>query len=64
MASKSGKAPPKQYPFPRAKTTRITGPAYDENDTWDEARKKWAAYVRVVAQIRQMDLPPGHKAAQ
>ena len=64
MAGQNKKPPPKQYPFPRAKTTPITGPAWEASDTVDEAIKKWKAYVRVVGQLRQMDLPPGHKAKQ
>lgn len=64
MAGKNGKAPPKQYPFPRDKTRVITGPAFESHDTWDEARQKWFAYVRLISHIRQMDLPPLHKAKQ
>jgi len=58
MATKSGKPPPKQYPFPRSATTPITGPAYVEGMTWDQARRAWAAYLRVVSNIHPMDLKP------
>lgn len=61
MAGQNRKAPPKQYPFPRDKTTRITGPEWDPADTVGEAIEKWKAYLRVVSRLRQMDLPPGHK---
>lgn len=60
MAGQNKKAPPKQHPFPRDKTTRITGPAWELTDTVDEANEKWKAYLRVVSRLRQMDLPPLH----
>ena len=55
MAGQNKKPPPKQYPFPRAKTTPITGPAWDISDTVDEAVKKWKAYLRVVGQHPGLD---------
>lgn len=53
-----GKPPPKQYPFPRSVTKPITGPAYHEGMSVDEARSAWYAYLRVVSHIRPMDLAP------
>jgi len=50
--------PKKQYPFPRGATRPITGPEYVEGMTWDEARRAWNAYLRIVQNIRQMDLKP------
>lgn len=61
MSGQNKKAPPKQYPFPRDKTVGITGPAWEETDTVDEAIAKWNAFKRVCSRIRQMDLPPLHK---
>jgi len=61
MAGQNQKAPPKQYPFPRDKTVKITGPAYEDTDTLEQAEAKWRAYVRVVTRLRQMDLPVQHK---
>ena len=53
--------PPKQYPFPREKTRPVTGPAWHEGMTFDEAKAAWYSYLRIVSNIRQMDLPVGHK---
>lgn len=52
------KQPPKQYPFPRDKTRPITGPSYHEGMSFDEAKAAWFTYLRVVQNIRQMNLPP------
>ena len=48
----------KQYPFPRSVTKPITGPAYTEGMSINEAKKQWYAYLRVVSQITPMHLPP------
>ena len=53
--------PKKQYPFPRAVTRPITGPAYEEGMTFDQAKSAWYAYLRIVSNLRQMDLKPLHK---
>jgi hypothetical protein len=57
----SSKAPPPQYPFPRALTKKITGPEYKDGMTFDEARAAWYGYLRIVHNLKQMTLPHGHK---
>lgn len=56
MADK--KKPVKQYPFPRSVTKPITGPAYHEGMSVQEAKNAWFAYLRIVGNLRQMDLKP------
>jgi hypothetical protein len=61
---KTGRRPPTQWPFPRAVTRKITPQAWDPNDTVDEARDKWEAWLRVVSNLRQMDIRARSKGRQ
>lgn len=57
MSDKKGSAK-KQYPFPRSVTKPITGPAYIDGMSVNEAKKQWYAYLRVVSNITPMHIPP------
>ena len=56
-----GAAKNPQHPFPRSRTVPITGPAFRRGDTLADANTAWFTYLRIVARLEQMKLPPGHK---
>ena len=56
-SKKSGRRPPTQWPFPRAVTRKVTGPALELDDTEETARKTWNAWLGEIARLRPMDIP-------
>ena len=55
------KKPMLSKPFPRELTKPVTAPAVDRHTTLEDANTLWFAWLRVLANVRQMDLAPRHK---
>ena len=45
-------------PFPRDRSRQITTPAWRPGDSPDDARAAWFTWLRIVANLRQFDIPP------
>ncbi len=64
--SKGGGRKGSQYsqPFPRSQSRKVTTPAYREGDSLQDAKDAWFAWLRIVAGLRQFQVPPGRRVEQ
>lgn len=52
-----------QQPFPREATKPVTPPGMRPGDTLRDANAAWFAWLRIISNLSQMQLPPHHRKA-
>jgi hypothetical protein len=51
-------------PFPRSRSRQVVTPAYREGDSIQDAKDAWFAWLRIVGNLRQFQVPPGHRVKE
>jgi len=51
-------------PFPRSRSRQVVTPAYREGDSIQDAKDAWFAWLRIVGNLRQFQIPPGHRVKE